>query len=212
MFTRIALPLLMAPALLLGGCGTYNGGMESANQPVVQRTDYVFDMQTAGSSLADGEQNRLSGWLQSMQLKYGDKVAIDDGGDGSTGRSQVAAEAGRYGLMLADRPPVTVGQVAPGTVRVVVTRMSASVPNCPDHSREYQPDFSASTTSNFGCAVNSNLAAMVADPADLVRGEPGSPTSDPTTSAKAIGARRAAPPTGAGGTVLKGESTGGGSK
>lgn len=209
MFTRIALPLLMAPALLLGGCGTYNGGVDSVYQPVVQRSDYVFDLQTAGSSLAEGEQDRLAGWMQSMKLRYGDKVSIDDGGDGSTARSQVATEAGRYGLMLSDKAPVTVGQVAPGTVRVVVTRMSASVPNCPDMSRIYQPDYSESTTSNFGCANNSNLAAMVADPADLVRGEPGAPISDQTTSMKAIGARRAAAPTGAGGTALKAESPGG---
>lgn len=212
MFTRIALPLLMAPALLLGGCGTYNGGVESIYQPVVQRTDYVLDLQTAGYGLADGEQSRLAGWLGSMKLAYGDKVSIDDGGDGSTGRTQVASEAGRYGIILSDRAPVTVGHVAPGTVRVVVTRTSASVPNCPDGSRQYQPDYSASTSSNYGCATNSNLAAMVADPADLVRGAAGAPTSDPTTSTKAINARRNAAPTGAGGTTLKAESTGGGSK
>lgn len=209
MFSRIALPLLMAPALLLGGCGTYNGGVESTYQPVVERTDYVFDLQTDGYSLAAGEPARLAGWLQSMRLRYGDKIAVDDGRDGTTAREQVAAEAGRYGVMLSDRAPVTVGQIAPGTVRVVVTRMSASVPNCPDFSRTYQPDYSASTTSNYGCATNSNLAAMVADPADLVRGEPGSPTSDPTTSAKAIGARRSAVPTGGGGNTLKSESPGG---
>ncbi|MES2445127.1 MAG: CpaD family pilus assembly lipoprotein [Pseudomonadota bacterium] len=207
MFTRIALPLLMVPALLLGGCGTYNGGVDSVYQPVVQRTDYVFDLHTAGYSLADGEPQRLSGWLQSMKLRYGDKIAVDDGGDGSTAREQVAAEAGRYGIILSDQPPVTVGQIAPGTVRVVVTRMNATVPNCPDLSRIYQPDYSASTTSNYGCANNSNLASMVADPADLVRGEPGSPTSDPTTSMKAIGAHRATAPSGAGG--LKSDSPGG---
>jgi pilus assembly protein CpaD len=209
MFTRIALPLLLAPALLLGGCGTYNGGVDSVYQPVVQKSDYVFDLQTAGYSLADGEQDRLAGWLQSMKLRYGDKVAIDDGGDGSTARAQIAAEAGRYGLMLSDKAPVTVGSVAPGTVRVVVTRTVATVPNCPDMSRIYTPDYSESTTSNYGCSINSNLASMVADPADLVRGEPGAPTSDPTTSSKAIGARRAAPPSGAGGATLKAESTGG---
>jgi len=212
MFTRFALPLLMAPALLLGGCGTYNGGMDSVYQPVVQRSDYVFDLNTAGYGLAEGETDRLSGWLASMKLRYGDHIAIDDGGDGSTGRAQVAAEAGRYGVVLSDRAPVTVGQIAPGTVRVVVTRTEATVPNCPDYSRTYQPDYSASTTSNYGCANNSNLAAMVADPNDLVRGQPGSPTSDPSTSTKAVRALRAAPPSGGGGTTLKSDSAGGGSK
>ncbi|MET0307250.1 MAG: CpaD family pilus assembly lipoprotein [Sphingomonas sp.] len=202
-------PLLLAPALLLSACGSYNGGVESANQPVVQRNDYVLDLATSGSALAPGEAQRLAGWLQSMRLSYGDHVAIDDQGDGSTGRAEVAALTGGYGILLSDKAPSTVGQIAPGTVRVVVTRMTASVPKCPDFSRNYQPDFSSSTGSNYGCAVNGNLAAMVADPADLVRGEPGSPTSDAQTGIKAVRALRAAAPSGAGGTALKSDSAGG---
>ncbi|RYD61198.1 MAG: pilus assembly protein CpaD, partial [Sphingomonadales bacterium] len=78
--------------------------------------------------------------------------------------------------------------------------------------REYAPDFSQSTTSNYGCATNSNLAVMVADPGDLVRGVPGAPASDPTTGTRAVKALRDATPTGGGGTVLKTESTKGGGK
>ncbi|NML06064.1 CpaD family pilus assembly protein [Sphingomonas sp. G-3-2-10] len=210
MLKRLALPILIAPALLLGGCGTYNGGVESVYQPVVQRSDYVLDLQTSGYGLAPGEQARLSGWMQAMQLRYGDRVSIDDGGDGSTGREDVTAAAGRYGLLLSDKAPATVGQIAPGTVRVVVTRMSATVPNCPDHSRIIQPDYTASTTSNYGCATNSNLAAMIANPADLVRGAPGAGISDPASASKAIKTYRETPPSGASG--LKSESTGGGTK
>jgi pilus assembly protein CpaD len=202
-------PLLLAPALLLSACGTYNGGVDSVYQPVVQRNDYVLDLATAGYMLAPGEAQRLAGWMQSLRLSYGDHVSIDDGADGATARDQVAAEAGRYGVLLSDKAPTTVGQIAPGTVRVIVTRMTASVPHCPDYSRVYQPDLSSSTSSNFGCAVNGNMAAMVADPADLVRGEPGSPTTDPMTATKAVRALRAAAPSGAGGTVVKSDSPGG---
>lgn len=205
-------PLLALPALLLGGCGTYNGGMESVYQPVVQRQDYVFDVQATGYGLAQGEPQRLEGWLASMGLRYGDRISIDDGGSGAAAsiRGDVATQANRYGLTLADTAPVTMGRIAPGTVRVIVTRMTASVPNCPDFSRQYQPDFSQSTTSNYGCASNSNLAAMVADPADLVRGVPGSPLVDPNTGARAVNALRGAKPTGGGGTVVRSESIGGG--
>lgn len=204
-------PLLLAPALLLSACGTYNGGVDSVYQPVVERHDYVFDVQTAGYSLAPGEGQRLSGWLQSMDLRYGDRIAIDDGGNGNGNgaRDEIAAQANQYGLLLSDQAPVTVGQIAPSTVRVVVTRMTASVPNCPDYSRVYAPDYSASTSSNYGCATNSNLAAMIADPADLVRGASGSPVSDPMTGGKAINAFRGAKPSGSGGTEVK---TDGGSK
>lgn len=208
MFKRIALPALLAPVLLLGGCGTYNGGVSSVYQPVVARTDYVFDLNSSGYGLAPGEAQRLGGWLASMRLGYGDKIAIDDGGDGTVGREQIAAEAGRHGILLSDTAPVTVGKVGPGTVRVVVTRTTASVPNCPDYSRQYQPDYSASTSSNYGCATNTNLAAMIANPADLVRGQPGSGVSDPASGSRAIKVYRDATPTGA--APLKAESPGGG--
>jgi pilus assembly protein CpaD len=201
--------LIVAPALLLSACGTYNGGVDSVYQPVVERNDYAFDVQTAGYSLAPGEPERLRGWFGSMGLRYGDRVSVDDGGSGSPSREAVAKIVSTYGLTLSDQTPVTVGQIAPGTVRVIVTRMNASVPNCPDYSRQYQPDFSASTSSNYGCAINSNLAAMVASPGDLVRGESGTGLSDPITGARAVNARRGATLTGGGGTVVRGESAGG---
>lgn len=211
MLKRLALPILLSPALLLAGCGTYNGGVDSVYQPVVQRSDYNLDLQAAGYSLAPGEEQRLAGWLQAMNLRYGDKIAIDDGADGSTGRDQVAKAVSHYGLLVQKGLPAQTGPaVAPGTVRVVITRMTASVPGCPDYSRTYQPDYSASTSSNYGCATNRNLAAMVADPGDLVRGQPGAPTSDNDSATKAIGAQWRAAPTGGGGTTIKSESTGGG--
>ena len=37
-------------------------------------------------------------------------------------------------------------------------------------SRDASLEIRSNTSSNFGCAVNGNLAAMIADPADLVRG------------------------------------------
>ena len=48
---------------------------------------------------------------------------------------------------------------------------------------------------------------MIADPADLVRGVAGSPTADPVTSSKAIGALRAAVPSGSGGKVDAGSGS-----
>jgi pilus assembly protein CpaD len=61
--------------------------------------------------------------------------------------------------------------------------------------------------SNYGCATNSNLAAMIADPEDLVRGKTGGPQVDAALSGKAIKAYREAQPTGVKG--LKVEETGG---
>ena len=204
----ILLASALAPALLLGACGgTLNRGLESVHQPVVTRTDYVFDVNTSGNSLAPGEEHRLAGWMASLRLGYGDRVAIDDPSPyGSGVRDDVAAEIAHYGLLLSQDKPVTGTAIAPGTVRIVVSRMKATVPGCPDFSRVGQPEFNSNTSSNQGCAINSNLAAMVANPADLVRGQPGADTTDDAASLKAIDSFRKAVPTGSGG--LKSDSVG----
>ncbi|MEG3179252.1 CpaD family pilus assembly protein [Sphingomonas sp. LT1P40] len=209
MLKRNTILLLTGAAGLLTACGgtTAERGLESVNQPVVQRTDYVFDAATDGAYLAPGEQARVAGWLASLRLAYGDRVYVDDP-SGSGVRGQISAEASRYGLFVADNAPVTAGAIAPGTIRVIVSRMRASVPGCPNFSREAEPNFNAVTGANYGCATNGNLAAMIARPEDLVRGQPGADTADPATNFKAIDALRKAPTSGAGG--LKSESTGGG--
>lgn len=210
---RRTLPLAAAllPALALGGCGggTVNRGLESVHQPVVERNDFVFDVRAGADGLAPGEPVRLSGWFGAMRLGYGDRVAIDDPAGNPDTAADVAAEVARFGLLLSDEAPVSGAPVAPGTVRVVVSRLRAGVPGCPDFSRYRSSEFEGSTNSNFGCATNSNLAAMVADPGDLVRGDPGRAAFDPRQANKAIDAYRKATPTGNGGTAVRSESTGG---
>lgn len=203
--------LLLAalPATLLAGCGDYRG-LESARQPVVSRTDYALDLNTSGYALAPGEDARLAGWLTTMRVGYGDTVSVDNPSGAAGVRDQIGAQAASRGLLLADTAPVTAGAIAPGTVRVVVSRATARVPNCPDfRGEEAGINFSARTTANYGCGINSTLSAMVANPVDLVRGQPGSDTLGPATAVKAIDAYRRAPVSGAGGQNLKSESAGG---
>ncbi len=206
----IIIAALAAPALTLGGCGTVNRGVESIKQPVVTRTDYVFDAQVAGDQLAPGEAERVIGWLSAMKLRYGDQVAIDDPNPyGSRARAQVAAIIANQGMRLTNPAPITTAPMAAGTIRVVVSRASAAVPGCPDFTRSGSSEFEGSSTSNYGCATNASLAAMVANPMDLVRGQPGDDTVDTMQSSRAVGAYRKATPTGGGGQTIKSESTGG---
>lgn len=72
----------------------------------------------------------------------------------------------------------------------------ADVPACPDWSRPSQPDFQASTTSNYGCAASTNLAAMVADPQDLLRGRSDADGTDARVIAKGTRTYRDKPSTG----------------
>ena len=204
----------LAPALLMSACttvgpgsGTQNRGLESVHQPVVSRSDYALDVAASGNGLAPGEEQRLAGWMGSLRLGYGDQVAIDDPNPiGSAVRDDVSRQVARYGLLVSDEAPLTNAPVTPGMVRIVVSRMTATVPGCPDFSRVRGPDFEGHTGSNQGCAVNSNLAAMVASPTDLVRGQAGSGVTDTATSGKAIDLYRKAAPTGGGGTTIKTES------
>lgn len=201
----------LAPALLIGGCGgTQNRGLESVHQPVVARADYAFDVGSGPDGLAPGEAQRLGAWMGSLRVGYGDRIAVDDPSRDPATRADVASAAARFGLLVSDEAPVTPAPIAPGTARVVISRARAYVPGCPDHSRMYQPDYDAHTSSNQGCAVNSNLAAMVANPTDLVRGEGARGFSDPAVATKAIDRFRKAEPTGGGGTTVRAESAAGG--
>ena len=165
-------------------------GLDSLNQPVVQRTDYLLDLADNGG-LSNADIGRLDSWFGSLGLGYGDHVFVDRGT--STGRHDVAAVAAAYGLLIRPGAPIMEGDVPMGAVRVIVSRTTASVPNCPNYDRERGP---SSTSSNYGCGVNSNLAAMIADPNDLVLGQVGSVVTDPHTSSKAIRFYRQSQPTG----------------
>lgn len=208
----IATSALLAVAGTLAACagGPSNPGLTSLNQPVVSRTDYVFDVAANGDTLSYSEQARVADWFEALELGYGDRISIDDPSPyGTAGRRDAVAEiAGRYGLLLASRAPVTAGQVAPGHMRIVVSRTQAEVPNCPNWDRGSTFNYSGSSTSNYGCSTNSNVAAMVANPEDLIRGQSGDSSGDPRTTSRAIGSYREATPTGTEG--LQNEATSGG--
>ena len=191
--------ILIALASSLAACNTASDlpdrGLSEVNVPVVTSADYVFDAAAPDGALEPGEADRLNGWFQGLGLGYGDTVYVD-GAYAEAARGQVAAIAGQYGMMVSAGAPVTTGMVAPGSVRVVVSRRRASVPNCPNWSRPSQPNFDNRTLSNFGCGVNTNIAAMVANPEDLIHGREGTGTGDVDTAARAVLYYRSTPPTG----------------
>lgn len=178
----------------LAGCGSMgtNTSMYSAHQPIVERTNFEIDLNVDGNGLPASEQIRMAEWLDALQLGYGDRMAIDFGNGYYNGDAQKAiyAAAADRGILLGDTAPVTSGQVAGGTVRVVVTRSKASVPSCPDWSTQSDANFNSGNHSNYGCSVNSNLAAMIADPEDLVRGRD-SKSLDKNSGKNAVNAHRA---------------------
>lgn len=204
-----------AAVLTLSGCGNMasNRMLESVHQPVISRNNYTLDLNAQGGSLPAQEQRRLAEWFQAMDLGYGDRIAIDDpAGRNVVVKSVVEAAAARHGLLVNDIAPVTTGDIAPGNIRVVVTRTMAQVPGCPDWKTKLEMNYRNATSSNYGCALNSNVASMVANKEDLVRGEPGTGTVATQRSDTAIKQYREAPPTGAQGLKQGSTQTGGGSQ
>lgn len=203
--------IVAALGLALAGCGGIptNRSMNSVHQPVVEKVNYTFDVSTGGSGLAYGEQQRLAGWFDAMGVKYGDKVYVDDPSGGSATRGAVEAVASRHGLLLSDDAPMTGGNIPAGTARVVVTRTKASVPGCPNWSSNSDFNPNNGLSSNYGCATNANLSAMIANPEDLLRGADSTGRTVVMSSSKAIDTYRKAEPTGTEGLTKESTSKGG---
>ena len=190
---------LAGPALA-AGADNPSRGLNAVNVPVVARSDYAFDAAAPDGSLGPSEQYRLDAWFAGLNLGYGDRIYVE-GAYADAARSDVSRVAARYGLLVSAGSPVSAGVVPSGGVRVVVSRTRASVPNCPNWSERSQPNYSNKTMSNYGCAVNSNMAAMIADPNDFVWGREGNGYADADTSSRAIQSYRNAKPTGENGLL-----------
>lgn len=203
--TVLRFGLIGAIALPLAACGgesTYNRSVESVHQPVVSYSTFTYDVRSDdGLSLSPTERTRMAGWLDSLNIAYGDSVAIADSGQSVSQALQrdIANVLGQRGLLIGHDASGAAGTPMNGSVRLIVRRSSASVPGCPDWSRNQETSMSGGTSSNFGCGVNGNLAAMIANPEDLVRGQTTDSDLRTTTSNRAIQAYREQAPTGAGG-------------
>ena len=206
--------LLLGASAGLAGCVggvASNRTLYSQHQPVVSRTNYVFDVMTSPSGIAISEQGRLAGWWEAMDISYGDKVSVDTSNIGPAARADLMALADRQGIILAEAAPVTEGQAAPGVARVVVTRSTAAVENCPMWTDKTDFNPNNATSDGYGCAVNANLAAMIANPEDLLTGQKGTGETVVMSSTKAIDSYRQQAPTGEGGLPSVSTQQGGGS-
>lgn len=197
MRSTIACMLLVSA---LAGCATPGAnpaarGVQSVNEPVLTRASFAFDAVAPGGYLPPQEIARLDGWFRSLELGYGDQIFLD-GAFAESARAQVADLAGRYGMMVSPAAPVTAGMVPAGHLRVVVSRNRAEVPACSNWSVPSQPNYDNAMMPNFGCGVNANLAAMVANPEDLFHGRAGPAASDGVAGAKAVQMYRDWPLTG----------------
>lgn len=191
--STLAMAFSLSACMGVGGGGSeVNRSVNSVHQPIVSIASYVIDADASSGMLAPAEMRRVADWLDAMDVAYGDRISVDESSayNSRAARDAVAMLIARKGLMLSENAPITEGNIQAGSIRVVITRSTARVPGCPDWTTNTATDFQRTTTSNYGCATNANIAAMVADASDLVRGQHDE-SNDPLTASRAIRSYRA---------------------
>ena len=202
----ITLAAVSALGLAVAGCAAQPRGLTPVNntslyslhQPVVAHNNFVFDVASQNDAVPAAEQARLGAWFDSIGLAYGDHITIDEanGYQSAGARRDIAKVAAEHGLLVAeDGAPITEGNAAPGYLRVVAARSTASVPGCPEWS-DPGIDSPVRTGANYGCAINTNLAAMIANPDDLVHGRESSGNGNAIVAGRAGRVYRENRPTG----------------
>jgi pilus assembly protein CpaD len=206
MSRMIKLAAVSALGLAVSGCASQphtltpanNTSLYSLHQPIVEHTNFIFDVAADADGVRPADQVRLAAWFDSIGLTYGDHITIDEarGYESGPARRDVAKVAGDHGLLVSEAgAPLTEGGPPAGSIRVIASRASASVPECPAW---LDPGIESPTRtgSNYGCAINSNLAAMIANPDDLIRGREASGNGNARTAGRAIRVYREGQPTG----------------
>ncbi len=178
--------LVSLSLLALAACGPVNRSLDTQKAPVISVTELGYDLRFTEDRLDPAQARAFGAYLAAVGVGYGDKASVS----GAT-RAQRARVAGFFAEAGV---PVEDGGAAAeaGVVHVAIRHASAAVPGCPDWRRLSNPESAGSTMSNYGCATRSNLAAMVADPNDLIEGKPFKGT-DAFVIAKGIKAYRDLP-------------------
>jgi pilus assembly protein CpaD len=172
----------VALALMLGACATPpdnmadEGAAPTPHQAVVsfQTRTLVVHFPPDAETPEPGQISALNVLFGTGELARGDHVIVErPPGDLAQVRADLlSAGLVREGLStsLAVNPIVGASEL-----RLVVEHAIASAPGCPDWSKSPDKNFANTVHTNFGCATAANLAAMVADPHDLLNGRPMGP-------------------------------------
>lgn len=125
------------------------------------------------SGLSERQNQALEGFASRWRETSGRQVTIDaPSGDGRAASRTVLAIEERLqslgvspGLMRLATYDQPAG--AEPVVKIGFTRFEAEGPKCGRDWKEFTKTADNTVNSNFGCAVTANLAAMIANPADL---------------------------------------------
>lgn len=175
----LALPL----ALIAGACSSSFEDRYHAALPVEQRLPIevksevaLLDLSTDGKGrLSPQARQQVAGFLNAYRADGSGAIEIQTAASGRAAaqtEGEIRDIAASYGI---PRNYITVAGYAPEagartTTRLAYARYVASVPACqnPDWSQNLSMTWDNTTYPTFGCSMQQNMAAMAANPRDLV--------------------------------------------
>lgn len=176
----LALPVIAS--LALAGCGGFNGAEEadfgaSYNHPISVQPDVPTLKISAANALGVEDRAALNDFVAAYKERgHGPLTVSTPSGSSNTAIAMNVLVDVRDALAQSGVPATSVAytpyrasaadQAAP--IVVSYKQFIAVASPCGDWSDSYSYNPSNTTAKNFGCATQNNLAAMVADPADLV--------------------------------------------
>lgn len=180
---RLISLVAMVASLSLGGCADWQRHMQNslpAPTPMYAdktitvaptRSVHTVSFTDGSSKLAPEQAAYLEAFLAQSVVESGTVVMVEHPSSrlrlAHNRASAVEGWLRSHGYAVSQ---VKASSAAEGQVNLMVDHLVALGPNCPNWEHHPYETFSAQQSPNMGCADRTNLAAMVANPRDLVSG------------------------------------------
>lgn len=178
--TKTILAAVMV-ALLGSACASdrptnYKGALDYYPKNEVEVTDFSHAVSFADGSatLSDAEKAGLDNFVYSQGLGYGDQLVLDFAtGDTAWGEKMAAVNNFLKTRGFWVKYATQSGSISDvNSAALVVTRYSVITPDCVALAKESFVPGELWENKTFGCVTAHNLGLMVANPQDLIEGQP----------------------------------------
>jgi pilus assembly protein CpaD len=174
----------VAAVILVSGCSVprEDGGFSfedgARNHPIRVEPSYQslkLAYSAADQGLSPADAARLDAFVGDYQ-EHGNGAIAVSAPAGASANQQITFFADRINQMGIARDHILVSthEAAAGDTRVEIDYVAyqAHADRCGDWSEDLSDTMSNGTPRNFGCAVQQNIAAQIADPRDLMQPRP----------------------------------------
>jgi pilus assembly protein CpaD len=169
----------LAALLVAGSCSAQSGGDAHmtlddpiANHPIlVQPSSQSMKVSASPAGIAPADVARLDAFVSDYQAHGNGKILIS-APQGAVANTEVSRIADHINALGVSRDQILVASrdMGPGDAQVELNYVSyqANAAPCGDWSENLAFTLDNKTSANLGCSVQHNVAAMVADPRDLL--------------------------------------------